>query len=242
MKSAPEWWRGQQHCSRKTDAQSAPRTARSRRPEHCGNLVRTDCEWNRYRDDSGGRALGRIFMPNRFEKYTRAGTPGGVTLSADTVRHQAIRQPRPAASSDMVGQDQVRGPSLPKNVRRGHRFRDAVRTDGSGCLQHAIPRHGAVGLRFVSQGCWSRRLQSDPVRQTGATRFAHPPSDDAGQPGLASSPCFHTRQFNKIGLPAQIPIGCRPAVCPRRQTGRSGLMLPGGPVAVSTTLKTHPGA
>ena len=173
-------------------------------------------------------------MPNRFEKYTRAGTPGRATLSADTVRHQAIRQPRPAAYSDMGGQGQVRGPSLPKNVRRGHRFRDAMRTDGSGCLRHAIPRHGAVGLRFVSQGCWSRRPQSDPFGQTGATRFAHPPSDDAGQPGLASSPCFHTRQFNKIGLPAQIPIGCRPAVCPRRQTGRSGLMLPGGPVAVST--------
>ena len=88
----------------------------------------------------------------------------------------------------------------------------------SGCVQHALPRHGAVGPLFVTEGSLSRGLHPDPVRRNRATNSAQPPTDDAGRPRSASSPCLHTHRFHKAGLPGQatrdtLSMGAQNCIC-----------------------------
>ena len=162
----------------------------------------------------------RICMPNRFEKYTRAGTPRRAPLVARN-RGPNGRRRFGSRAWPIRANRQTRGPCAgpiaegrPANASNPGVRR--VRTVQAGLPgpyrrpQHAMSQHGAVGPLFVWQGTWSRGLEPDPIRR----------DNQRNQRGeianwrfrtvrAASSPCRDTQPFHEVG-PGRIAVSAYP--------------------------------
>ena len=158
--------------------------------------------------DSARLADGRNFMPERFEKWTRAGAPRQVLqpvrIRAPKGRRRFGGRARPLRPTGQA-RVHVRVPAPEAVQSASIPWSDASRPDQVVLLgpyrrrQQEIPLHDAVGRLSVSSRRWSRGSLLDSVRRNSATSTARSPTGDSGQPRLSTVSCRHTHQFNVVG-------------------------------------------